>query len=513
MKTRSYILLFILGAGVMIITSLFQQAPGYMDADYYYATGLRIANNKGLTEPFLWNYLGDFSSVSHPSHAYWLPLTSFISALGMVLFRSENFSTAQSGLILLAALVPPLTARIAYRQTGKVGVGYLAGFLACFPVFYTPFLPTTDSFGIMMVLGGFFFLIISRDPNVVRSLLLGVIVGLMHLTRTEGFLWLGIAFIALILKGQNKMWVYLACLAGYLLIFGPWMIRNEFVFGNPLGMGGIRTIWITDYDQLFLYPAKNLTFTRWWRQGIKSIMEDRLWGLKLNTITAITVQGQIVLFPLLYLGVKKSWPNKEVKVGLAAWVILFILMTILFPLQGARGGLFHAGAALQPLIWSVAAAGLSRLVEWGVEQRNWIYQQAWRMLGIGLVVIFFLTTSYIVKNRVIGEDVSSPAWNQPINEYKMIGNTLARLGVKKNDLVMINNPPGYYVATRSPSIVIPEGGKKALFEAAERYGAKYLILDRNTPESLSEVYRKPEGHQGLVYLKTKEDIHYFKIEN
>jgi hypothetical protein len=188
-------------------------------------------------------------------------------------------------------------------------------------------------------------------------------------------------------------------------------------------------------------------------------------------------------------------------------------MTLLFPLQGARGGFFHAGAALQPLIWSVAAAGLSRLVEWGVEQRNWIYQQAWRMLGIGLVVIFFLTTSYIVKNRVIGEDVSSPVWNQPINEYKMIGNTLARLGVKKNDLVMINNPPGYYVATRSPSIVIPEGGKKALLEAAERYRAKYLILDRNTPESLSDVYRKPEGHQGLVYLKTKEDIHYFKIEN
>ncbi|MFO7944200.1 MAG: glycosyltransferase family 39 protein [Anaerolineales bacterium] len=484
-----------------------------MDADYYFATGLRIANNKGLTEPFLWNYLGGFSSVSHPSHAYWLPLTSFISSLGMVLFRSENFSAAQVGFILLAALVPPLTARIAHRQSGKVRVAYLAGFLACFPGFYMPFLPITDSFGAMMILGGIFFLIISRDLNDVHSLLLGVIVGLMHLTRTEGFLWLGIAFIALYVKGQRKMWVYIACLAGYLLIFGPWMVRNVVVFGNPFGIGSIQTMWITDYDQLFLYPADNLTFSRWWGQGIKSIMEDRLWGLKLNTITAITVQGQIYLFPLLYLGVKRSWQSKEVKVGLAAWVILFILMTILFPLQGARGGFFHAGAALQPLIWSLAAVGLSSLVEWGVEQRNWVYRQAWSMLGIGLVIISILTTSYIVKNRVIGEDVTSPAWNQPMNEYKMIGITLAKLGAKKNDLVMINNPPGYYVATRSPSIVIPEGGKKAFFEAAERYGAKYLILDRNTPESLSEVYRTPEGHQGLMYLKTKEDIHYFKIEN
>jgi len=513
MKTRSYIMFFIVGASAVIITSLFQQSPGYMDADYYYATGLRIANNEGLTEPFLWNYLGDFSSVSHPSHAYWLPLTSFISSLGMVLFRSQNFSTAQVGFILFAALVPPLTAKVAYRQTNEVGIAYLAGFLACFPVFYMPFLPITDSFGIMMVFGGLFFLIISHDLNVARSLLLGVIVGLMHLTRTEGFLWLGIAFITLYLKGQKKMWVYIACLAGYLLIFGPWMIRNVVVFENPLGISGIQTMWITDYDQLFIYPADNLTFSRWWGQGIKSIMEDRLWGLKLNTITAIIVQGQIVLSPLLYLGIKRSWQSKEVKVGLAAWGILFILMTFLFPLQGARGGFFHAGAALQPLIWSVAAAGLTSLVEWGVEHRNWIYQQAWSMLGMGLVVISFLTTSYVVKNRVIGEDVSTPVWNQPMNEYKMIGSTLTKLGVKKNDLVMINNPPGYYLATRSPAIVIPEGGKKALFEAAERYGAKYLILDRNTPESLSEVYRKPEGHQGLVYLKTKEDIHYFRIEN
>jgi len=513
MKPRSYLILFIVGASAVIITSFFQQAPGYMDADYYYATGLRIANNKGLTEPFLWNYLGDFSSVSHPSHAYWLPLTSFISCLGMVLFRSESFSAAQVGFIFLAALVPLLTAKIAYRHYGEVRVAYLAGFLACFPVFYMPFLPVTDSFGPMMVLGGLFFLIISRDLNVARSLLLGGIVGLMHLARTEGFLWLGIAFIALYLKGQRKMWVYIACLAGYLLIFGPWMVRNEVLFGNPFGIGGIQTMWITDYDQLFLYPADNLTFISWWDQGMKSIMEDRLWGLKLNTITAITVQGQIYLFPLIYLGVKRSRKSIEVKVGLAAWVILFILMTILFPLQGARGGFFHAGAALQPLIWSVAAVGLSSLVEWGVKQRNWIYRQAWSILGIGLVIISILTTSYIFKIRVIGEDLTSPAWNQPMKEYKMIGNTLAKLGAEKNDLVMINNPPGYYIATHSPSIVVPEGGKKALFEAAERYGAKYLILDRNTPESLSEVYQRPEGHPGLIYLKTKEDIHYFKIEN
>ena len=513
MKPRSYLILFIVGAGVVMITSLFQQAPGYMDADYYYATGLRIANNKGLTEPFLWNYLGDYSSVFHPSHDYWLPLTSFISSLGMVLFRDDSFSAAQAGFILVAALVPPLTAKLAYRQYGEVRTAYLAGFLACFPVFYMPFLPVTDSFGPMMVLGGIFFLIISRDLNVARSLFLGVIVGMMHLARTEGFLWLGIAYLSLYLKGQRKIWVYIAPLAGYLLIFGPWMIRNVVVFGSPLGIGGIQTMWITDYDQLFLYPADNLTFSRWWSQGIKSIMGDRLWGLKLNTITAITVQGQIYLFPLIYLGVKRSWKRKEVKVGLAAWVILFILMTILFPLQGARGGFFHAGAALQSLIWSVAAVGLSSLVEWGVKHRNWIYKQAWGMLGIGLVIISILTTSYIVEKRVIGEDVTSPVWNQPMKEYKKIGNTLAKLGAKKNDLVMVNNPPGYYVATHSPSIVVPEGGKNALFEAAERYGAKYLILDRNTPESLSEIYQSPEGHQGLMYLKTKEDIHYFKIEN
>ena len=75
MTWRIYALLFLLGFSVVFGVAQFQSSPGYMDADYYYATGLVLAEGQGFTEPFLWNYLDNPSGLPHPSHAYWMPMT------------------------------------------------------------------------------------------------------------------------------------------------------------------------------------------------------------------------------------------------------------------------------------------------------------------------------------------------------------------------------------------------------------------------------------------------------
>ena len=219
MTRRELFLLFLLGLTVPLAIAQFQSLPGYMDADYYFGGGIQLAKGNGFTEPYLWNYLSDPLDLPQPSHAYWMPLASIVSALGMWLTGQTTFASARLGFILLAALVPPLTSLLAFRLTSNRTLSLLSGLLACFPIYYAPFLPVTDNYAIYMVLGASFFLLLSspRFPNTnyqspitdyrlpITFFLLGSISALMTLARSDGLLWLGISFLVAVWWAGKKL--------------------------------------------------------------------------------------------------------------------------------------------------------------------------------------------------------------------------------------------------------------------------------------------------------------------
>ena len=49
MSWRHYAGLFVIGLIVPFIVSRFQALPGYMDADYYFAGGMQLAQGQGFT--------------------------------------------------------------------------------------------------------------------------------------------------------------------------------------------------------------------------------------------------------------------------------------------------------------------------------------------------------------------------------------------------------------------------------------------------------------------------------
>ena len=172
MSRRRWIVLFVLGLCVAGLAAVWVQAPGYMDADYYQATAERLASGQGFTEPFLWNYLDDPSGLPHPSHLYWMPLTSLVAAVPMTLF-GIHFRIAQIPFILLTATLPLLTALTALH----LGLGerkvWLAGLLACTSGFYLPYFVTTDTFSIFAVLGSvslWMMAMAARQPTALRWL-------------------------------------------------------------------------------------------------------------------------------------------------------------------------------------------------------------------------------------------------------------------------------------------------------------------------------------------------------
>jgi hypothetical protein len=198
MTWRIYLLLALLGLVAASLVAVFQPSPGYMDADYYYSGGLQLAAGHGFTEPYLWNYLDDPSGLPHSSNSYWMPLASLLVAAGMILMRSASWISARTGFLLVAALIPPVAAALAWSFSSRRDLALTSGLLAVFPAFYLPFLPVTDTFGLHMLFGGLFFLVLSRISSALNPLFLGLIAGLMHLARADGLLWLLVAFLAVI---------------------------------------------------------------------------------------------------------------------------------------------------------------------------------------------------------------------------------------------------------------------------------------------------------------------------
>lgn len=517
MRRRDYLLLAALGLAAVMLVGAFQPSPGYLDADYYYAGGLQLAAGRGFTEPYLWNYLDDPAGLPHPSHAYWMPLASILAAIVPALFGPVSWFAARIPFFLIAASLPPLTAALAFSLTSRRPLALTSGLLAVFSGFYLPFLATTDTFGLYMLLGGLFFLLVSRLSSASPFSLctscfsLGFLAGLMHLSRADGLLWLALAFTSILLlrkPGQSllsTLFILFSVLLGYLLIMSPWFARNDAAFGSFLAPGGSKMLWLTAYDQIFSYPASTLTFEAWWSSGLDAILQARLWAFGLNAANTLTVQGGIFLLPLIVIGAWQTRKNKTVQLSLLAWLLTLAAMTLAFPFAGARGGYFHSGAALQPLWWALAPLGLERLIEWGRARRGWNVAQA-RPLFLGaLVGMALLLTGMAVMLRL-------PTWGNENDAYNQIEDYLVEQDMLNEEVVIVANPPGFYLASGNPAIAVPDCDLLALLEAARRYQAGYLILEQgSTPAGLMPVYENPAEFPGLTYLGEVEGARLYAI--
>jgi hypothetical protein len=198
MNWRHYLILFIIGLLVPFAVSRFQTMPGYMDADYYFAGGVQLAEGKGFTEPYLWNYLDDPQELPHPSHTYWMPLASIVSAIGMWITGQSTYAAGRASFIILSACIPLLTASLAYSVSRQTRLAMVSGLLAIFPLYYTPFMPVPDNYALYMAFGSSFLLFAPRRETWI-PVALGALAGLLTLARSDGLLWLGLA-------GLTVMW-------------------------------------------------------------------------------------------------------------------------------------------------------------------------------------------------------------------------------------------------------------------------------------------------------------------
>ncbi len=496
------------------LTAASQQAsPGYMDAAYYYSGGQRLADGHGFTEQVLWNYLADPAGLPHPSHAYWMPLTSIVIAASQWLLPFlPPFRAAQAGQVALALLAVFLAYRLALALTGEVRHARTAALLAAFSGFYAPFLPAADSFGLVMALGAAFLLSLHQlagkpGPGWAG---LGALAGLLYLARADGLLWLGLAGLcALWLApppgGRARLAAGLWVTLGFGLLAGPWLARNFITFGTLLSPGGGQALWLLDYNELFSYPAAQLTPARWLAAGPAVWLTNIRLALGNNLQSVLAVNGLILLGPLAVWAAARQWrAQPAVRAGALVYGLLFLALTFVFPLPGYRGGFFHASAALMPLVWALAPLGLAQAAEAYAAWRGRPARPFLRLFtALGLGVAFLLTGTALAAQL--------PTWDADAQTFGQLEAQLQSVTDDPAAILLITNPPGYYAATGRPAIAIPDGGPQTLLAAAARYGARYLWLGPHHPDELAALYNDPASVPGLRYLATEDGFHLLEV--
>jgi hypothetical protein len=521
MKPWEYFLLFLLGLAVTLIVAGAQNSPGYMDADYYCAGGIQLVSGKGLTEPFLWNYLDDPAGLPHPSFSYWMPLASLLAAAGMALTGETDFFSARLAFLLLAGFVPVVTAWVAYRLTHRRVTAWTAGGLAICSGFYAVYLGLTETLTLYMLLGTAFLSVAAYTrPGMRKAALLGLLAGLMHLARADGILWVGVGLFLLgweawkFRSQRGRLAIagsFMALILAYALVMGFWFGRNLVVFGSLVPIGTSRALWISSYDQLFAFPASTLSPQNWLSVGLLPLLLQRWDALLANLQTALAVQGAVFLTPLILIGLWRLRKAAILQIGMPVWLLTFLIMTLVFPLAGARGGFLHSGAAFQPLLWAAAAEGLLAFIEWGVRWRNWKVARALPGFGIIAVLIAALLTAGVTAPRVLASDDPQSGWSASWQHYTAVDAALDGLAVSTDQVVMVNNPPGFFIASGRPAIVIPNGGIDTLLAAAQKYHGAYLVLEENSVAGLIPLYKQPKDVPGLKYITAVGSTYLFLI--
>ena len=168
---------------------------------------------------------------------------------------------------------------------------------------------------------------------------------------------------------------FILALIGFFLIIGPWFWRNEQIYGTLLAPGGHYLLWLTNYDETFIYPANQLTMQSWLAQGWQNILSVRWSALIVKFENAFAAQGGIFLFPFIIVGIWRYRKDEHVQFASLAWLGLLFVMTVIFCFAGSRGGFFHSGVALQSVWWSLAPLGLESAIG-AARRRGWFTPQA-----------------------------------------------------------------------------------------------------------------------------------------
>ncbi len=370
--------------------------PKPEDTAYYVDVARNLLGGRGLVSDSLWSFQTLPLVVPRAAFEVWLPLPTFAAAIPMALLGS-TFAAAQVSSVLIGALVPVLAWRLAAdvaeeralpqgrARTLAIGTGITAA--VSLPLILHSALPdSTMPFAVLTLAACLLMARIRRaivadgsTTAVTRRLVgLGAILGLAALTRNEA-LWLGLAWaviaVTLPVAAGDRFRVIAVPAVVALVLFLPWMIRDQIAFGSLLPGQALSNALSLDGSDIFAWQDPP-TLSRYLAAGLPRLVELRVLGIGHNLFDVLLFPGA----PLSFIGlIGLPWIARlrSVQPLLIVSVLIFAITGLLFPVSTTWGTFLHAAGAIHVLMIVSALLALDALIAWLGRRRGWHRPVAW----------------------------------------------------------------------------------------------------------------------------------------
>ncbi|MFL5681309.1 MAG: ArnT family glycosyltransferase [Chloroflexota bacterium] len=503
---RTPLLLYALALGVRILLAALYPDPAYPDS-YYYVDVARALHATGRLEvDFVWifgevgGHIPAIPTLPVPSNAHWLPLSSFLQLPFIALLGPTAWASALP-MALIGALSAPLTWLIAREAGARREVQIGASILAAIPAAGAVFMPQPENFAILQPLVAATIWLTARGlkGHAGSYALAGLLVGLASLARNDGFiLGLGVAIAFFWDRAQSlrsrgirppriPVAAVVGCVALYLVVMGPWFLRQLAVFGSisPTTSTG-SALWIREYREWNSITA-NPSLQAFLAQGIGPIVSSRMFGLVAAIGQFVVIICSVVLLPFLVVG---GWLRRR-SIDFGPWflftLLVFLGATLLYPLHVPGGAFIHSAVGLEPHGYILALEGVAAAVAWIARRRPRWNESTATPVFVGAIVALTIATAALYALPV------HAAWSDSAQPRIALASQLDRLGVAADDRLLSIDAAGMKYFTGRGGVVTPDDPIDTIESVARAYDTRWLVLERDqAAQSLGPVLRGDE---------------------
>jgi hypothetical protein len=488
--------------------------PGYIDAFYYHHMAHHILRGGGAVEDVAWNYLHPPERLPRAGGTYWPPGTSLFAAAGARILggpsgdRDREWRRAQGAPILASALLVPGAYLLSRHLRGGAGArrrAFVIAGLVLLSGVYFPYWVTTDTFTPFALLGGSVLWLSARAieaPGKGGSLFLaGALAGTAQNVRPDGLLLVVAPFVAWLVGGARSSGSLAALAAGAAAGLAPWLGRNWATWGTAVPPGAAAALWLTEYDDLFAFGVRP-GVGRWLAAGVPAALAARGGALAAN----LGVLGQPLLYYLVPACAYGCWRLRRER---RLWPVaaysscLYLTMSLVFPFQGTRGGLFHSMAAALPFLLLATVVGVEAGVRAAARRRGWREPQAQHVFAGALLAFALLTSAYfsiLLRQR----------WDSHLARYATVADWLEARAAPSGR-IMVADPPGFWYASRRTATVIPSDGFEALSAAAAQLDVGHVLVEPAAPTYLRPLLDGANPPAPLEYAGTVAGIRVYRV--
>ncbi len=463
----------------------------YPDSYYYVDVARALHAGAGFNIDFIWSFVDVGGRIPLnpvlpiPSDAHWMPLAAIVQLPTMWLLGPTPLASAIP-FAVVGSLAAPMTWLLAREIGCSPRVALAAGIAVAIPAAASMFMAQPDSLSLYQPLGMAALWLTARalKGSHLSYALAGLAVGLATLARNDGVLLgaaVGLAFVwdrwhVWRSKGGRLpaipwRWAF-ACFGLFLLVMGPWYLRQLAVFGSlsPSSTSG-RILLIQTYEQMNSVTS-DTSLAGFLSQGPGPLLLSRVLGFVSAVQIYFVIACPIVLAPFVLIG---GWARRRsVDFGpfFAYAAILFAASGLVFAVHVPYGTFLHSAVALVPFTFIVGLEGAVLASRWAARHRpGWTEEGAARLFLVA-------AAASVVLNAAAFTVLALPPWNADRDNRVAAAEALDKAHVPTTDLLLSADPAGFEYFTGRGGVVTPNDSLEVIHEVAVDYHTRWLVLER-----------------------------------